>query len=85
MLNEIIIISAIIFSQIIIYFLFVKPLQIQNKNQVEMINAKTSAEYQSYQIQKMKFEESDTYKDLLRAVDELKKENQLLRGERYKK
>jgi hypothetical protein len=85
LINISIIVALIILSQIIVYFLYVKPLLQQNKTQVEMINARTSAEYQSYQIQKKKIEESNTYKDLMQSVEELKKENQLLRGERYKK
>lgn len=69
------IISPIIII-IIIYFVFIKRLLNQIDKQTEMINCKSSNEYQNFQLQKMKIQDSDDYKNILyenqKLMDRLK-------------
>lgn len=56
----------------LLIFLIVRPLIKHNREQTEMINAKSSAEYQQYQLEKIHIESSDVY-------SELKAENEVLK------
>ncbi len=66
--NLILTLAAIIspiLTIIIVYFVFIKRLLNQIDKQTEMINCKSSSEYQNFQLQKMKIQDSDDYKNLL--------------------
>ena len=54
-----------IITVIAVYFVIIKRLLNQIDKQTEMINAKTSGEYQQFQIQKMKLEENEDYQNLI--------------------
>ena len=54
-----------IITVIAVYFVVIKQLLNQIDKQTEMINAKTSGEYQQFQIQKMKLEDNEDYQNLI--------------------
>lgn len=54
-----------IITVIAVYFVVIKRLLNQIDKQTEMINAKTSGEYQQFQIQKMKLEDNEDYQNLI--------------------
>jgi len=57
--------SVITFVVMVLYFCITQKFLNQLDKQTEMINAKSSSEYQQFQIQKMKLEENEDYQNLI--------------------